>query len=162
MSEQFDRMSEQPNEGLTTEDIVSARRRKDIEPEPDMGRSGTGTPAESQSGGARMSGAAPTRLSGQPARGDAQQPVPLLTDDAADAYQARWDEIQAAFVDEPRWVVEQADSLVAEVMQRLAESFAHERASLERQWALGGDVSTEELRLALQRYRSFFQRLLSA
>ena len=77
------------------------------------------------------------------------------------AYQARWDAIQTAFVDEPRRVVEQADGLVAEMMQRLAETFSRERANLERHWDQGGDASTEDLRLALQRYRSFFQRLLS-
>lgn len=86
----------------------------------------------------------------------------LLANDAADALQARWDAIQTAFVDEPRQVVEQADGLVAEVMRQLAETFARERTSLERQWDRGGDVSTEDLRLTLQRYRSFFQRLLSA
>ena len=57
--------------------------------------------------------------------------------------------------------VEQADSLVADVMKRLAESFAGERANLERQWDRGGDVTTEDLRVALQRYRSFFDRLLT-
>jgi hypothetical protein len=64
-------------------------------------------------------------------------------------------------VDEPRRTVEQADELVAQVMQRLAESFASERERLEGQWGRGEDVSTEDLRVALQRYRSFFQRLLS-
>jgi len=64
-------------------------------------------------------------------------------------------------VDEPRKSVENADSLVAAAIKRLAEIFARERSSLEQQWAQGGDVSTEDLRLALQRYRSFFDRLLS-
>ncbi len=64
--------------------------------------------------------------------------------------------------DEARQSVQEADSLVASTINRLAESFANERAKLESQWAKGGDVSTEELRLALQRYRSFFDRLLSA
>ena len=74
---------------------------------------------------------------------------------------ARWDTIQAGFVDEPRRVVEQADELVATTMKRLAEIFAAEREKLEQQWARGDDVSTEDLRLALRRYRSFFGRLLS-
>lgn len=94
-------------------------------------------------------------------RADEPSPAPLLSAEATGAYQARWDAIQTAFVDEPRRVVEQADGLVAEVMQRLAETFARERASLERHWDQGGDNSTEDLRLSLQRYRSFFQRLLS-
>ena len=69
--------------------------------------------------------------------------------------------VQTAFVDEPRAAVEQADALVAEVMQQLTDGFARERAGLERQWSGGQDVSTEELRLAIRRYRSFFDRLLS-
>lgn len=73
----------------------------------------------------------------------------------------RWTEIQAAFVDEPRKAVEGADNLVAETMKRLAETFAEERSRLEGQWDRGDKVSTEDLRLALQRYRSFFDRLLS-
>ena len=73
----------------------------------------------------------------------------------------RWTDIQAGFVDEPRHAVEQADSLVAEAIKRLAETFANERNQLEGQWDRGGDVSTEDLRQALQRYRSFFSRLLS-
>ena len=73
----------------------------------------------------------------------------------------RWTDIQAGFVDEPRRAVEQADGLVAEAIKRLAETFANERNQLEGQWDRGGDVSTEDLRQALQRYRSFFSRLLS-
>jgi len=73
----------------------------------------------------------------------------------------RWDEIQAGFVDEPRDSVQKADALVAELMKTLAESFAAERKKLEDQWSSGDDVSTEELRVSLQRYRSFFHRLLS-
>lgn len=85
----------------------------------------------------------------------------LFPADVAEDLQARWSSIQTAFVDEPRRAVEQADSLVAEVMKRLAEIFADERSELERQWDRGDEVSTEELRVAMQRYRSFFNRLLS-
>jgi hypothetical protein len=85
--------------------------------------------------------------------------APLLAD--ADGFQSRWEEIQVRFVDEPRGAVEDADALVATVMQRLAESFAQERERLEAQWGRGEDISTEDLRVALQRYRSFFQRLLA-
>ena len=73
----------------------------------------------------------------------------------------RWKEIQTGFVDEPRKAVEQADGLVASAMKRLAEVFAEERAGLEKQWDRGESVSTEDLRVALQRYRTFFERLLS-
>ncbi len=105
--------------------------------------------------------AAPTRTAERQGPGETQ-PVPLLSADAAGAFLARWNKMQAEFVDDPHQVVEQADSLVAEVMQRLAETMAQERTGLEHQWAAGDAVSTEDLRLALQHYRSFFQRLLSA
>jgi len=89
------------------------------------------------------------------------QPTPLLVSDETHTFRSRWDSIQTGFVDEPRHSVEQADGLVAEVMKRLAETFAEERSKLEGQWSRGDNVSTEDLRLALQRYRSFFDRLLS-
>lgn len=76
-------------------------------------------------------------------------------------FQQRWTEIQTRFVDEPRGAVEDADGLVANLMQHLAEGFAKERERLEAQWGRGEDISTEDLRVALQRYRTFFQRLLS-
>ena len=87
--------------------------------------------------------------------------TPLLAGDVVNELRTRWTDIQAGFVDEPRRAVEQADSLVAEAIKRLAETFANERNQLEGQWDRGGDVSTEDLRQALQRYRSFFSRLLS-
>jgi hypothetical protein len=90
------------------------------------------------------------------------QREPLLADDATSDVRSRWEQIQASFVDEPRRAVEEADTLVAELMQRLADSFAQEREGLEDQWDRGDEVSTEDLRIALQRYRSFFDRLLSA
>jgi hypothetical protein len=74
---------------------------------------------------------------------------------------SRWDAIQVGFVDEPRRAVELADNLVAGTMKRLAEIFTDERSKLEGQWDQGENVSTEDLRLALRHYRSFFSRLLS-
>lgn len=85
----------------------------------------------------------------------------LLIPERCQEYRTRWDTIQTSFVDEPRQAVERADSLVAEVMQELAKTFADERQNLEAQWGRGDNVSTEDLRVALQRYRSFFSRLLS-
>ncbi len=75
---------------------------------------------------------------------------------------ARWKDIQAGFVDEPRAAVHDADVLVADLMQRLAQMFASERKQLESRWAGGNDVSTDDLRHSLRRYRSFFERLLAA
>ncbi len=77
-------------------------------------------------------------------------------------WRASWSDVQTGFVDEPRRAVQEADKLVAAVMKRLAEGFANERSALEKQWDGGTSVSTEELRVALQRYRSFFDRLLNA
>src|SRR5690349_4858306 len=84
---------------------------------------------------------------------------PLFPDDELHNFRARWDQVQTSFVDEPRHAVEQADTLVAAVVQRIAEQFAEERAKLEQQWDHGGDVSTAELRQGFQRYRAFFDRL---
>lgn len=90
-----------------------------------------------------------------------QPPVSLFAEDQAQRFRTEWNDIQITFVDEPRGAVEKADALVARVIQRLAQVFADERGRLEGEWSRGGDVSTEDLRLALQRYRSFFDRLLS-
>ena len=88
--------------------------------------------------------------------------APLFSESDIGDLRGRWDNVQAGFVDEPRRAVEDADKLVAAVMKRLAEGFAHERSNLEKQWDSGDNVSTENLRIALQRYRSFFDRLLNA
>ncbi|MGB0009679.1 MAG: hypothetical protein WBP97_21470, partial [Candidatus Sulfotelmatobacter sp.] len=86
---------------------------------------------------------------------------PLFPGNELEELRSRWSSVQTAFVDEPRRAVEQADGLVASAMKRLAEVFAEERSKLEKQWDRGDNVSTEDLRVALQRYRSFFRRLLS-
>ena len=86
---------------------------------------------------------------------------PLFSSHECNDLRHRWDAIQVGFVDEPRHAVEQADSLVAGAMHRLAEIFSEERGKLEHQWNQGENVSTEDLRQALRRYRSFFTRLLS-
>ena len=91
----------------------------------------------------------------------AEDATPLFPNNELEGLRSRWKEIQTAFVDEPRKAVEQADGLVASAMKRLAEVFAEERSKLEKQWDRGDNVSTEDLRVALQRYRSFFHRLLS-
>jgi hypothetical protein len=93
---------------------------------------------------------------------DSDQTVALFQDNEAGEFREKWESIQTGFVDEPRKSVEEADQLVSAVIKRLSESFANERSSLERQWASGNEnASTEDLRIALRRYRSFFQRLLS-
>jgi len=87
---------------------------------------------------------------------------PLLSADDGEGFKQRWDQIQVRFVDEPQASVKQADDLVQELMQRLADNFAQERSRLDQQWERGEEASTEDLRTALQQYRSFFRRLLVA
>ena len=87
--------------------------------------------------------------------------MPLFADGAAEDFRTRWLDIQTSFVDEPGRSVEQADLLVAEVMRQLARTFAQKRSKLEPQLIQGEDISTEDLRMALRRYRSFFDRLLT-
>lgn len=103
----------------------------------------------------------PTITADQQVR-DAGVAVPLFSDSDVGDLRSQWSNVQAEFVDEPRRAVEEADQLVATVMQRLAEGFARERGSLEKQWESGETASTEDLRMALQRYRAFFNRLLNA
>jgi hypothetical protein len=91
-----------------------------------------------------------------------EQPMALFSEQQVSELRSRWDQIQAGFVDEPRGAVEKADGLVADAISRLAEGFARTRAELDHQWNRGDTVSTEDLRQALRRYRSFFTRLLQA
>lgn len=86
---------------------------------------------------------------------------PLLGAEDTAEYHKRWSEIQGRFVDDPQDAVTSADALVAEVMQSLARTFSAHKQGLEGQWGQGEQVATEELRLALQHYRSFFNRLLN-
>jgi hypothetical protein len=116
--------------------------------------------ARSNQGGPATPQARPNGAPREPATGSGG-PAPLLSDNEVRDLRSRWTDIQAGFVDKPRQSVENADALVATVMQRLAETFANERSKLEGQWSRGDNVSTEELRVALQHYRSFFDRLLS-
>jgi len=99
--------------------------------------------------------------SDRPIARDADALEPLFADDRATELRGRWHALQARFVDDPRETVADADSLVAELLQELARGFSDARSSLEQQWSRGDDVSTEDLRLTLQRYRSFFERLLA-
>jgi hypothetical protein len=125
------------------------------------------TPPNRQVADARANAPAPgtgqrPEHAGQPAHAtDAERPSQLFAGNETDDFRHRWADIQTGFVDEPRQAVERADALVAAAIKRLAEIFAQERANLEQQWARGGDVSTEDLRVALKRYRGFFDRLLS-
>ena len=155
---------------LTTADLAGRAERE--EHQKDMVR--VRDAAAASSGGAPVRDEnlrASTAQTGYVAAGPAAAPArfpkteeragPLFATEEAKNYRAQWETVQVGFVDEPRRAVEQADHLVAEAIKRLAEVFADERQKLERQWDKGENVSTEDLRLGLQRYRSFFERLMS-
>jgi hypothetical protein len=148
--------------GMSTEDMVAGMEHRNgglaAETQPSQAGGGefpTDRPVAEEASTVR-NGASPTVTASAPGGQTA-----LLTEAKASAFRGRWDTIQASFVDEPRQSVEQADSLVAEAIKQLAEVFAQERSTLEGQWSRGDEVSTDALRLGLQRYRSFFQRLLA-
>jgi hypothetical protein len=92
---------------------------------------------------------------------DNGQHMPLFPERELGDFRQRWQSVQVGFVDDPRNAVKGADELVASLMTRLAQVFADERGKLEHEWDKGENVSTEDLRVALQRYRSFFDRLLT-
>lgn len=151
-----------------TEAEVTIAEAYDLPSEPEPPQRPGITPVVKTPAAAVRSGRAPE---GVPARGGTaaaaapapakEQVSPLFSQGETKEFRARWDAIQVGFVDEPRRSVEQADNLVAETMKRLAEIFADERGRMEHDWDRGADVSTEDLRVVLQRYRSFFGRLLS-
>lgn len=97
----------------------------------------------------------------EPRRDDGGELAQLFPPEAAGGYRQRWDAIQIGFVDDPGKAVREADELVAEVMRSLADSFAKARSGFESEIGQAGSASTENMRVTLQRYRSFFQRLLS-
>jgi hypothetical protein len=136
-----------PRETLSTEQIAAAGAVPD--------EAGMPEPAPAPGDG----GPAPTR--DNEFGGEEQHHAQLLETEEVTEMVVRWKAIQTNFVDEPRRAVQDADALVADLMQRLAQMFAAERGNLESQWAGGGNVSTEDLRQGLQRYRSFFERLLA-
>lgn len=92
----------------------------------------------------------------------ASESIPPFSETETREFRSELIKIQTRFVDEPRGTVKDADELVATVMQRLAKGFTNERSGLEKQWDRGDNASTEDLRVALQRYRSFFDRLLKS
>ena len=154
----------EPEAELSTADLAGAShaRPKTLDAKPLLSKetpqslqNAGGTPSSSSDIGRSDATAAKT------ARALEQDSGPLFSGNEANELRGQWDAVQVGFVDEPRRAVEQADKLVAGTMKRLAEIFSDERSKLEGQWEQGQNVSTEDLRLALRRYRSFFNRLLS-
>jgi hypothetical protein len=87
--------------------------------------------------------------------------APLFEEVETNDLRERWQRIQGEFVDDPRASVEKADRLVASAIQRLTEIFTAEKSTLEETWSRGSEISTEDMRQALRRYRSFFDRILA-
>ncbi len=153
-------MSELRNDQeLTTADIANPQRGResraaviDARPVPSQGVNSVSQDIDDVS--------VPSRSGTGAFRRDDMTDGPLFREDELQGFRSRWDQVQASFVDEPRQAVERADGLVANMVQRLAEEFASARTKLEKQWDTGSEVSTEDLRQVLRRYRSFFNRLL--
>jgi hypothetical protein len=176
---------ERQDESLTTRDLAGTGREAPVEPV-DEAPAHDAPPAEQDDradrdamAGEQEAGRGAVAAAQEPTADPAQEPTAdpaqgtgaaqdvdesgsLLPGGEESDFQRRWEEIQTRFVDDPRQAVEDADALVAGVMQRIADGFAQARDGLEGQWSRGEDVGTEELRVALQRYRAFFRRLLSA
>ncbi|MFE2734491.1 hypothetical protein [Streptomyces sp. NPDC059349] len=135
--------------GRSTEDLAQPKDRPPDAPPPEEGRSDVAATAEP----------AQQQKAEQP---NEEETPPLLTTGDAQGFRDRWSKVQSAFVDEPREAVQSADTLVTDVMQTLATTFADQKQGLEGQWKSGEEANTEDLRKALRHYRSFFNRLLTA
>ena len=151
---------EREKDTLTTSDLAGASGNRESPSADEPSRVATDDPAVVEVQPAETVETPTTAAAERSA--DDEGSEPLLSPDESARFSSSWEEIQASFVDEPRQSLERADALVADVMQRLAASFSDVRTNLESQWDRGDDVSTEDLRVALTRYRSFFRRLLSA
>ena len=164
-------MPEQRTTAAEVEQPTSERQRQAAEPEGKTPSDAKASPEANVPSSSRELRDAhrrpPIRAEGAPAMKETSpKGAPLFDEKAGRDLRERWLVIQTAFVDEPRGAVEKADSLVAEVLQRLTDTFARERDELESGWSRAGDdngaeVSTEDLRQAIRRYRAFFDRLLS-
>ena len=120
---------------------------------PSIDQTAVGQPAVGQSAVGQTDVAAP--------RTEEPAERSLFADNERSGLRSRWDDVQAGFVDDPKDCVHKADGLVSEVVEQITTGFADARSRLEAQWARGEEASTEDLRLALMRYREFFQRLLA-
>ena len=147
-------MNTEPRRPLRTADLAAAGQASSAPEERDL----EGRPIEGRPEGARPIDA---RSPGSGTEAHTERLEALFPTDTAAQFRTRWSEVQSGFVDDPRRAVAEGDELVAEVMQSLAESFAHERRRLEDELTNTGEASTETLRVGLRRYRSFFERLLS-
>jgi hypothetical protein len=103
----------------------------------------------------------PTQEQARVEQGTIGEDTGFLPEDRMNSLRDQWSDVQAAFVDDPQNAVQRAHALVTQLVDDLVQTFSQERTTLEGQWKGGGNADTETLRIALQRYRSFFNRLLS-
>jgi hypothetical protein len=162
----IERSREEREERERPADIQQAREeRARMEANHDPSRRplpGTTDPRMTEAQAAHMTDESRHQMVRQPDSSSGSRPTPLFGTDEASGFRDRWETVQGEFVDDPRHAVEDADRLVSDAIQRLSKVFANERSTLEQQWKRGDDVDTEDLRLALTKYRSFFERLLAA
>ncbi|MFD4533531.1 hypothetical protein ACFWNL_17760 [Kitasatospora sp. NPDC058397] len=161
----------EPSEGgLSTQDLAGARQDTGDQVQDPWADSPPAFPGEATT--TEREGGEQESTGEDREKGDAQASEPAEDPEAAEEsepllgaeqeeFRSRWQKIQSEFVDDPRNAVHAADALVAEAMQALATTFSAHKQDLEGQWHRGDEVPTEELRIALRRYRSFFNRLLS-
>ena len=163
-------MSRENEQNLSTADLVAGTEAQRADPHLGQeARSYQPMPQEASRPmtGEFRSGAAPVQGEAMPPQSaygmtqQADQLAALFPPDVATDFRNRWDSVQIGFVDDPRQAVRQADELVAQVMKTLAASFSEQRSRLEAGLTQGDQANTEDLRMALRGYRSFFQRLLS-
>jgi hypothetical protein len=140
---------EQENAAIGTADLVAATQPARTEREAMEGTA------------RRVSEATVRQVQEKPSLAGDEPLAALFPPEMAQDFRSRWDEVQIGFVDDPKQAVRKADELVAQVMKSLAQKFADERSKFESQFDEQGSASTENLRVALRGYRSFFQRLLS-
>ncbi|MER5387359.1 hypothetical protein ABT040_45350 [Streptomyces sp. NPDC002688] len=145
----------QPRDRSTQEGATGTQEQADVPTFPGESTDTPSKPVEDETAEADVNTQSPGR--GAQAEEDVPQ---LLSAEDEEGFRTRWQEVQNRFVDDPRDAVHTADALVADVMQRLAATFADHKQELEGQWNRGERANTEDLRLALQHYRSFFNRLL--
>jgi hypothetical protein len=156
-------MTDQETRGLSTADLAStgpepgSRAGTDELPRPEVGTAG---PAGAD-GAADPAGAGTGEHTADHRTDGGDGAPPLFDAEAVTSFRGRWQDVQTGFVDDPRRAVRDADELVAAVISALATSFAEHKSDLEAQWRQG-EPATEELRVALRRYRSFFDQLIGS
>jgi hypothetical protein len=139
----------------------SAARTDSAETDSSEAEADSVTPPREQSTIRSERSATPSDAAVPPEPAESSTEQELFADDHLAGLRARWDNVQAGFVDDPRECVQKADSLVSDVVEQLTSGFTQARSRLEEQWGRGEEASTEDLRVALKRYRAFFERLLA-